>query len=238
MNRPDESKEASPYYLPTKPIFQRHRLVFYIIFFGVAIIAGMLIDLPWLFVGAGITLKGLDLFLFRFRHGWHWRLTDLYLIAAGLALFRISFMDVHIKDVGWLDDIAMAVFLCTLGIIYPLLTTLELWLMKLRLGRKRQAEVVDSLECSVVDPKSMLAGMKCPVFRIHDNDGKEMYVCDEWYSRAAYSVGESADIRVRPDNSTEIWDSKRVKDRIIRSWKFWLIYEAVMLLFFFLMKKM
>lgn len=243
MDRSDlpDIPAASPYYMPTKPIFQRHRLIFYIILFSVAIAVGMFADLPWMFVGLAITVKGLDLWLFRFRHGWRWRLTDKYLIAAGLAIFRIAFLDIHIKDIGWIDDIAMEVFMCTLGIIYPLLTTLEMGLMKLRLGRSRQAEVVDTLDSVLLELEKGKVGypaLECPVFRIDSNSGEMLYVCDEWFSRAAYTVGDTAEIRVKPERSTEIWDRKRVKDCLVRSWKFWLIYEGVILLFFFAMSRM
>lgn len=242
MNRPDEWSipAASPYYTPTKPIFQRHRLIFYIILFSIAIVIGMFIDLPYMFVGVGITIKGLDLMFFRLKHGWKWRLTDKYLIVAGMALFRISYLDIHIKGIGWIDEIALYIFLGTLGIIYPLLTTLELGLMKLRLGRSREAEVVDDLDSVLLEYEKGRFGrppLFCPVFRIRSDDGMEMYVCDEWFSNVSYPTGDITEIRVRPEHSSEIWDRKRVRNAIAKSWKYWLIYEGVILLIFFAMTR-
>jgi len=231
-----KTPDAAPYYIPTKPALQKHRLIFYIILFGLAIAAGMFADRPWMFVGIGITVKGVDLLLFRFRHGWHWRLTDKYLIAAGLAIFRIAFLDIHIRDVGWIDDIAIEVFMCTLGIIYPLLTMLELGLMKLRLGKRCAAEVVDIIDLWI-SGEAGVSEPRCPVFRIQNNYGTDLYVCDEWFTVTPYSVGETADIRVRPERCTEIWDRKRVKACIVKSWKFWLIYDGFVLLFCILMSR-
>ena len=228
---------ASAYYTPKHRVFQRYRLIIYIILFSAALAVGMFIDLPYLFVGAAIAVKGVDLFIYRFLRGWHWRLTDKYLIAAGLAQMRIAFLDIHIKDLGWIDEITIQLFLLTLGIIYPLLTTLELALMKLRLGKEREAEAADVILSGDIDSYGPAGNLTCPVFLIRDDAGREQYVCDEWFSRAGYLTGEKTAIRVRPEHSTEIWDRKRVRDCLMRSWRFWLIYEAVIAALFLAMSR-
>lgn len=236
----------NPYYTPTKPVTQRFRIQIYSILIGIALAAGMYVDHETLFVGVVIIIKGVDLMLFRLRHGWYCRLTDKFLMLAGAAIAYTSYKDGHVAGFKHADEGTMFGFLAVLGIIYPLLMMLELWLMKLRCRKTEEAEVIDVLDSFLL----LLPGAgfhvsphHCPIFKVW-RDGKETYICDEWFTKAKrksipgrlhsaviklYERNEAVTIRVHPQHDTEIYDKKRVRAYIVQKWKAWLIYNMLMI---------
>ncbi|MBR5371963.1 MAG: hypothetical protein IK130_07095 [Oscillospiraceae bacterium] len=218
----------NPYYTPTKPVSQRYRIQIYSILTGIAIAAGMFADHEWLFVGIVIMIKGFDILIFRLRHGWHWRLSDKYVIAAGAV---ITYLDYTYSSKNWSWQ-ALYYFFITLGVIYPVLNMLELWLMKLRCRQTEEATVVDYLDSRLLRLPG--AGLTvtahyCPIYRIW-RDGQETYICDEWFTKSfQYERDENVTIRIHRRRDTEIYEKKRVRAFFKQKWKAWLIYDVILL---------
>lgn len=230
-----EALRNNPYYTATKPVTQRYRIQIYSILTAVAIAAGMFADHEYMFVGVVIIIKGIDLLQFRLRHGWHWTLTDKYLLLAGAAIAYASYKDGHIM--GWkkLDEYSLLGFFVTLGILYPLLMMLELFLKKLRCRNKEEAVVIDFLDSEYLRLPGAgyaVSPHYCPIFKVW-RSGQETYLCDEWFTTAfiphIYHENEAVTIRVHPRRDTEIYDKKRVRAYVRQKWKLWLIYDAILL---------
>ena len=225
----------NPYYSPTKPVTQRYRIQIYSILTAVAIAAGMFADHEWMFVGVVIIIKGIDLLVFRLRHGWYWRLTDKYLMLAGAVIAYASYKDGRLFGMKQADEWSLIGFFASLGIIYPLLTMLEIWIMKLRCRKQEEAAVVDGLDSLLL----LLPGAGFdvtphygPIFKVW-RSGQETYICDEWFTKtkvtALYGRDEAVTIRVHPRHDTEIYDKKRVRAFFRQKWKAWGIYDAILL---------
>ena len=227
--------QDNPFYTPTKPVSQRYRIQFYSILTGIAMAAGMFVDHEWMFIGVVIIIKGIDLLVFRLRHGWHWTLTDKYLMLAGAAIAFLSYKDGHFMGYKKLDEYSMIVFFASLGVIYPLLMMLETWLKKFRCRKKEDAAVIDWLDSRFLRLPG--AGLTvtpyyCPIFKVW-RDGQETYLCDEWYIKTPiprlYKMDEPVTLRVHPRRDTEVYDKKRVLAYFRQKWKAWLIYDVIAL---------
>lgn len=228
-----ETLGSSPYYTPTKPVTQRYRIQIYSILAGISLAAGLFADHEFLFLGMVIIIKGIDLLVFRLRHGWHWTLTDKYLMLAGAAISYLSYKDGRFMGYKNLDEYALFGFLGTLGIVYPLIMMLELGLKKLRCRRKEDANVIDfsdSFFSRLPGGGVTVTPHFCPVYQVWRN-GQETYLCDEWFTKSwsphLYGDSRQITIRVHPRRDTEIYDTKRVWAHIKQQWKAWLIYDAI-----------
>ena len=220
-------------YTPTKPVAQIHRAPVYSVLFGIAIAAGLFTDRPLLFVGLVLCIRGLDILIFRLRHGWRWRLADKYLIAVGAVIVWASYHEYRVTFFSgrrWLDELLLMVFLATLGVIMPLLTSAEMLLLWLRCSKTVQAEVADVITTMFLDlPGAGISSARkcCPVFRLEDGQ----IICDEWFTETPFTAGSVVPIKVAFLRNTEIFDRERVRSALKKSWRNWLIYEAFAVVF-------
>jgi hypothetical protein len=219
----------NPNFTPTVPTRPLYRTAIYSILVGIAIAAGMFADHEYMFVGIVIIIKGIDQTAYRLRRGWHCGLKDKYLMLAGAAITYLSY---RYDSRKW-DDYAMFGFLGTLGIMYPLLILLELWLLKIRCRKTEDANAIDYLDSVYVLVPG--GGFNCPrhfspIFKVW-RDGQEVNICDQWYvyGKCCYERNEAVTIRVHPRHNTEIYDSRRIRIYVKQKLKSWAIYNMLMI---------
>ena len=198
--------------------------------------------IAWVLIGVSVLLFGIQRMRAHRNRGWYGRLKDGYSVLIGMVLLgsgaAVFCADSGVQSaalkswtehgMGWVNG----GILSTLGIMYPVLTALEMHLLKTHCGEPLEAEVADVIQIMVrrTDGKEEEHLRECcPVFRIWRN-GREEYVCDERFTNAIFEAGEPCEIRVHPARDTEIYDKKRAGAIIKADVIGWSIYDFCMLL--------